>query len=68
MIPKTSINTLAFLNIFSLPVARQDVSPYDDEDQLAAEMACALCESVPNQLLPDIDPGDFEKLYSRFLL
>jgi len=67
MIPKNSINMLASLNIFSLPITRQDVSPYDDEDQLATEIACSLHESTLDQLVPDINPDDFEKLYQWFL-
>lgn len=67
MIPKTSKNTLCSLNIFSLPVTQRVVSPYDDEEQLATEMAQALSEHMQDQPLPDIDPDDFEKLYRWFL-
>jgi hypothetical protein len=66
VITRTSINALSLPTIFSLPDARQDVCPFDDEDQLAAEMAHTLLDITQDQPLPDIDPDDFEKLYHWF--
>ena len=67
MVPQTSTNTQSHLDIFSLPVHQRAVFPYDDEEQLAVEMAQALSEHVQDQPLPDIDPDDFEKIYRWFL-
>ena len=64
---KPSERSIASLNIFALPLAQYVASPFDDEDQLAAELACALHEHTPDQPLPDIEPDDFEKIYSWFL-
>jgi len=67
VIIQTSINALSLPTIFLPPDARQDVCPFDDEEQLAAEMARSLPEHMLDQPLPDIDPDDFEKLYHWFL-
>ena len=67
MLTQSCIYPSSFSKIISLPVTQQVGCPYGDENQLAAEMANHLQMHTQDQLQPDIDPEDFEKLYQWFL-
>ncbi|MGW8251803.1 MAG: hypothetical protein ACWGO1_14260 [Anaerolineales bacterium] len=44
-----------------------DENFYHDEEQLAAELAAPLPESLTPQPLPEVDPDEFEKIYRWYL-
>lgn len=67
MITLTNLSMLKAIDFFSLPVAQQNALPYDDEDQLAAELSETRLEQVQDQPLPEIEAVDFEILYGWFL-
>jgi len=46
---------------------RLDESFYEDEGQLAAELATQLPDGLVTQPLPEVDLDEFEKLYIWFL-
>ena len=67
MITQTRNYSIFILSPFSLLTARSGEVIYDDEQQLAAEFAAAFSKNHFTQPLPEIDPDDFEKLYTWFL-
>lgn len=55
------------LNPITITIAILDEYIHGFEEQLAAEPACALPEGLAQSPLPEIDPDEFEHLYSWFL-
>jgi hypothetical protein len=47
--------------------AHPDENFYEDEEQLAADLAASLPDDLENQPQPDIDPEAFDELYAWFL-
>jgi len=70
MIDQLEKHTGAIFDLLPLPrerPAHPDESFYEDEEQLADELAAALPEELENQPQPEIDPDEFDELYTWFL-
>ena len=67
MTTKTINCSFTIFHLFSLLTTQPEQSLFDEEQQLAAELTAALQKKIEYQRLPDIDPDDFEDLYTWFL-
>jgi hypothetical protein len=70
MIDQLKKQTSTIFNLLALTPETQshlDENFYEDERQLADEIAAPLPEELENQPQPEIDPDDFEELYTWFL-
>lgn len=70
MIDQLQKHTNATFDLFALTLeepVRPDENFYQDEGQLADNLAAPLPEDIENQPQPDIDPDEFDELYTWFL-
>lgn len=70
MIEQLERHTSTIFDLFALTPespARSDENFYEDEGQLAGDLAAPLPEEFENLPQPEIDPDDFEELYTWFL-
>jgi hypothetical protein len=67
MTTQTKIHSISIFDLFILAPQRLDENFYEDEEQLAAELAAPLPGWLADQPLPEIDPDEFERLYTWFL-
>jgi hypothetical protein len=59
--------SIPILNPITVTIAILDEYFHGFEEQLAAEPASAISEGLAQLPLPEIDPDEFEHLYSWFL-
>jgi hypothetical protein len=70
MIDQLQKHTNATFDLFTLTLeepVRPDENFYEDEQQLADDLATPLPEELENQPQPEIDPDAFDELYAWFL-